>query len=328
MQQVSKPRIIEKLEESQRNIPATIHLVAAIIQESMAELVSPLLMIGLILSMSNFLLNGAVFGAWAGIPVIWVIVQSVAVDANLGIMVVRGVRNLHKGEWGKGIIYLVIAVALLFVAAVITDVEAVRSVLDRSIETIFIHLHISVEVLTFVRSSAIVALVAATQLDNVSLRRASATTAPTQVQPIETEQLVTVQPIETEAEQGNIEEVLAYLHTYTEQRREREGSVESEGKGTGTSRNTDAFRAINALGTQRELVITDEQHHKLMNAWKQLRAKGPVSINKLQKSAGVRREAAAHWLNNEMWKDDLWIGTPEMQEISGFPEFVSEIGAK
>jgi len=111
---VGKPVIIEKLEQGQQYIPETLRLVAAIIQESLAELVSPLLMVGLILSMSNFLLNGAVFSFNVAIPIIWVVVQSVAVDANLGVMVVRGVNNIHKGEYAKGMIYLGIAGALLF----------------------------------------------------------------------------------------------------------------------------------------------------------------------------------------------------------------------
>lgn len=156
---------LERLEKARQFAPQCIRIVAALIQESVAEFVSPLLMIGLIMSMSNFLLHGVIFSAWAGIPVIWAIIQCVAIDANLGVMIVRCVRNFQSQEWMKGAIYLLISFVLLFVAAIIFDVEAVQSVLNHSIG-----LPIPIEWLTMLRSAAIVALVATVQLESVSIK--------------------------------------------------------------------------------------------------------------------------------------------------------------
>jgi len=156
---------LERLEKARQFAPQCIRIVAALIQESVAEFVSPLLMIGLIMSMSNFLLHGIIFSAWSGIPVIWAIIQCVAIDANLGVMIVRSVRNFQQAEWLKGGIYLLISIVLLFVAAIIFDVEAVQSVINHSIG-----LPIPIEWLTMFRSAAIVALVAITQLESVSIK--------------------------------------------------------------------------------------------------------------------------------------------------------------
>ena len=159
------PASLKKLEEVSEIWPSYIRLVAALIQRSLAEFISPLLMVGLIMSMANFLLDGVIFRNPA-IPIIWAIVQCVAIDANLGIMIVRSVKEFHASEWIKGIIYLAISFALLFVAAIIFDVEAVQTVVNHTVGVI-----IPIEVLTIIRSAAVVALVATTGLEGVSLRR-------------------------------------------------------------------------------------------------------------------------------------------------------------
>jgi len=309
---VEKPTIIAKLEQGQQYIPATIRLAAAIIQESLAELVSTLLMIGLILSMSNFLLAGAVFKASAAIPVIWVIVQCIAIDANMGVMLTRSIKNFHASEYGKGFIYLVIALALLFVAAIILDVEAVQEVINKSLNVIFGNLHINIEILTFVRSSAVVALVAATQLEHVSLRRSKATAA--------------VAPVQTEPTQGQGEGEGEYPSIF--ELRTLGNSINTAitqlqalqaGQGEGTATDTDELAAINIAGKQRErriIIVADEQHEKLLRAWKTLSPQGHLSIRQLQRAAGVRREVAAYWFNNECWKDEIWHDIPSTPGVN------------
>lgn len=168
MQQAHVTTSLQRMEQASEEWPKYIRLASLIIQRSLAEFISPLLMIGLILSMGNYLLGDAIFLTASWLAVVWVIVQVIAIDANMGLMIAQSVKEFHAGEWVKGAIYLLVSLALLFVAAIIFNTEALQSVIKHQVGTV-----IPVEALTIIRSAAVVALVAINQLGATSLRRQS-----------------------------------------------------------------------------------------------------------------------------------------------------------
>ncbi len=277
---------LQKLEAASELWPQYIRLVALLIQRSLAEFVSPLLMVGLILSMSNFLLDDAIFRFSPAIPFVWALVQCVAIDANLGFMLVRSVKNFHQGEIIKGIIFLAISLSLLFVAAIIFDTEALQSVVGHLVGVI-----IPTAILTLIRGCAIVALVAAGPLESISLK----------IHRSSKPSLASDEPPDTDPEVPSPTQLMLAISALADLVARVE-TLQPPGTTLVVSHETVALDVLDVGGNQAEplaepVELTEEQKQRLEQAYVQMQAEGKkIGVNLLRMYSGVRKEAASSWL--------------------------------
>jgi hypothetical protein len=304
--------------------------------------------------MSNFLLDGEIFRFSPAIPFIWAVVQCIAIDANLGVMLVRAVRNFHEYEWVKGVIYLVISLALLFVAAIIFDVEALQSVLNHAVGVL-----IPIDILTLIRGCAIVALVAAGPLESVSLKiqlrhKAVLTSMPQNPEPdpaepatgpivpnyFELTMLVSTltdlveraealslgttaehQVIDQKGAQSELptslldgeavaasaptalREVLPFEPAETKSSAKHVAgshfNVQPRSSGVGSRNKSGEDERHWRAGQELLKLPNEDQEVRLQAALERLKTQGKVTINRLQKEAGVRRDVVSTWLKQQ-----------------------------
>lgn len=129
------------------------------IQAGIASISGLLLLLGLVTASTNLLTKDWLFGTWPWLQYAWAFDQAIAVDANLALIGMMFFSALDNKEWGKLVIYTGIGGMLLFVAAVIMDIESVRQALDISLAAASVRVHVSLELLTQLRSWVVVLLV-------------------------------------------------------------------------------------------------------------------------------------------------------------------------
>lgn len=139
--------------------------IIAYMQVAIARLSGILLMMGLVTTMANLLTSGAVLDHSPTLQHLWAWDQSVAVDANLWLMVVNFVQALQRKEFVTSFCYGLISALLLFVACIVTDIESVRQALNIPLNEAGLHVHVPIEFLTQVRSIVVVLLVAMSGID-------------------------------------------------------------------------------------------------------------------------------------------------------------------
>lgn len=130
------------------------------VQTKLAEVSGFLLMLGLVISMMNFLLDDALFKKAPPLEFLWALFQSLAVDANLAIVFGLLVIAMRNKEYIKGVVYGILGLLLVFTAVVITNTEAVRQALSVTLSAAFGQVHVPILVLTWIRSIVAVGLVA------------------------------------------------------------------------------------------------------------------------------------------------------------------------
>lgn len=129
------------------------------IQAAIASISGLLLLLGLVTASTNLLTKDWLFGTWPWLQYAWAFDQAIAVDANLALIGLLFFNALDNKDWGKLVVYTVIGGMLLFVAAVIMDIESVRQALDISLAAASVKVHVSLELLTQLRSWVVVLLV-------------------------------------------------------------------------------------------------------------------------------------------------------------------------
>jgi hypothetical protein len=139
--------------------------IIAYLQIAIARLSGLLLMIGLVTTMANLLTSGAVLDHSPSLQHLWAWDQSIAVDANLWLMVVNFVQALQRRDFMSAFMFGLISALLLFVACIVTDIESVRQALNIPLNEAGLHVHVPIEFLTQVRSIVVVLLVAMSGID-------------------------------------------------------------------------------------------------------------------------------------------------------------------
>jgi hypothetical protein len=120
-----------------------------------------LLAFGLIASMANVLTQGAVLTDHPWMQQVWAWTQCIAIDASVAGTIIRSFRFELEGERVKSYLYGILSLLLLFTAAIVSNIEAVQQTLNVSLEQAYLHVHVPVEALIWIRSIAIVLLIVA-----------------------------------------------------------------------------------------------------------------------------------------------------------------------
>jgi hypothetical protein len=128
--------------------------------EVVAALSILLLTLGLVSASWNFLDKDQIFGNAPLLQSLWGLDQALAIDANLPLVFVFLFFAVKNKDWVKTAIYTVIGGMLLFVAATILDMESLRQALNIPLEAAALQVHVSMGVITQVRSFATIGLVA------------------------------------------------------------------------------------------------------------------------------------------------------------------------
>lgn len=128
--------------------------------EVIAALSVLLLTLGLVSASWNFLDKDHIFGNAPVLQSLWGLDQALAIDANLPLVFVFLFAAVKHRDWIKVGIYAVIGGMLLFVAAIILDMESLRQALNIGFDAAALQVHVSIGVLTQVRSIATIGLVA------------------------------------------------------------------------------------------------------------------------------------------------------------------------
>lgn len=130
-----------------------------------------LLAFGLIASMANVLTKGAVLTDHLWMQQVWAWTQCIAIDASVVGTIIRSFRFELEGQRVKSYLNGILALFLLFTAAIVSNIEAVQQTLNTSLNQAYLHVHVPIEVLIWIRSLAIVLLIVVHALDHVQLEK-------------------------------------------------------------------------------------------------------------------------------------------------------------
>ncbi len=161
---------IDNIKLLRRYMPVIIGQIIMLAQDSVAELSVLLLLIGFVLSLGNFYLGNNVLTPGSPLQQGWIWTQCVAVELNVGTMIARAVRDWQSGKWSTGFIYTLVSLTLLFVGVTVLAVEQVASIdVKNTAEMVLSNLHLSGELLTFIRSVALGLMVAVYVLEHLPM---------------------------------------------------------------------------------------------------------------------------------------------------------------
>jgi hypothetical protein len=129
------------------------------------ELVSSLsvllLALGLISSMANVLLDGAVLQRSSFMSAAWAWIQCAAIDLSVSGTIIRAFRSYREGDTLKTWLYGILSLLLLFVACIVSNIESVQTTLNITLEQAYTHVFIPVDFLIWIRSIVIILLLVA-----------------------------------------------------------------------------------------------------------------------------------------------------------------------
>jgi DNA-binding CsgD family transcriptional regulator len=161
---------IDNIKLLRRYMPVIIGQIIMLAQDSVAELSVLLLLIGFVLSLGNFYLGNNVLTPGSPLQQGWIWTQCVAVELNVGTMIARAVRDWQRGKWSTGFIYTLVSLTLLFVGVTVLAVEQVASIdVKNTAQMVLSSLHLSGELLTFIRSVALGLMVAVYVLEHLPM---------------------------------------------------------------------------------------------------------------------------------------------------------------
>src|SRR5437660_12073109 len=100
---------------------------------------------------------------------IWAWTQCIAIDASVAGTIIRTFHYHQEGERVKTWLYGLLSVLLLFTAAIVSNIEAVQQTLNVTLEAAYLHVFVSVEVLTWIRSISVVLIIVAHAMRHVSI---------------------------------------------------------------------------------------------------------------------------------------------------------------
>lgn len=120
-----------------------------------------LLSLGLVLSMSNVLTDGAILTSNIIMSRIWAVAQTVAIDTGMSGTIVRVFVLARRRHFVQMSLYVVLSVVLLFTAAIVSNIESVQQTLNITLAAAYTHSPVSIESLVWLRSISIVLLIVA-----------------------------------------------------------------------------------------------------------------------------------------------------------------------
>ncbi len=182
---------IDNIKLLRRYMPVIIGQIIMLAQDSVAELSVLLLLIGFVLSLGNFYLGNNVLTPGSPLQQGWIWTQCVAVELNVGTMIARAVRDWQRGKWSTGFIYTLVSLTLLFVGVTVLAVEQVASIdVKNTAQMVLSNLHLSGELLTFIRSVALGLMVAVYVLEHLPMifKRKQQEPSPAQASPTATDE--------------------------------------------------------------------------------------------------------------------------------------------
>jgi signal transduction histidine kinase len=141
------------------------------VQKFLAIISGLLLLLGLVSATWNTLTDDWLFQTLPWIQHSWAGDQALAVDANLSLVFIYLFTALRDKEWVKVGVYSAIGGALLFVAAVVMNIESVRQALGVNLPTATHLVGVDLLLLTRIRSYVIVGLVAMSGAATIDLFR-------------------------------------------------------------------------------------------------------------------------------------------------------------
>ncbi len=155
------------------------------------ELVSSLsvllLALGLISSMANVLLDGAVLQRSSFMSAAWAWIQCAAIDLSVSGTIIRAFRSYREGDTLKTWLYGLLSLLLLFVACIVSNIESVQTTLNITLEQAYTHVFIPVDFLIWIRSIVIVLLLVAHAAKYAQLGRATTQQVPQPEQKVHVE---------------------------------------------------------------------------------------------------------------------------------------------
>lgn len=124
---------------------------------------------GLVVSTANFLTDGHVLNN-PGAAAAWAWVQALALDSSLGISFYFVLQSLKQRDWVKFVLYLVLTGLLTVVAGSITNVDIFSHAIHTTMSSALTRLGFDVELLSTLRSIAVVGFVLMSRLKDVSFK--------------------------------------------------------------------------------------------------------------------------------------------------------------
>ncbi len=143
--------------------------------EMVSSLAVILLAFGLVTSQTNVQTHGAILSNHPWMQEVWAWTQNIAIDMSLLGAIIRCTVYGLEREHVKAVLYGLLALLLLFTAFIVSDVEAIyQSLHGVTLETAWSHLPlVNVELLTSIRSFAIVLLLVAHAVQYINWYRAA-----------------------------------------------------------------------------------------------------------------------------------------------------------
>jgi hypothetical protein len=99
---------------------------------------------------------------------VWAWTQCIAIDASVAGTIIRTFRYYTEGKKVKTWLYGLLSALLLFIAAIVLNIESVQQTLNLTLDAAYIHVFVPVEALIWIRSVAIVLLIVAHAMRHVS----------------------------------------------------------------------------------------------------------------------------------------------------------------
>lgn len=148
-----------------------------------------LLATGLVVSSANFLTDGAILGTITPASQAWAWAQALAIDSSLAISFYHILFCIKQRDWIKCILYSLLTSLLALVAGTITNIDILSHAMHVPITHAMILMGINVELLSSVRSIAVIGFILMSRLSDVSMKELTTPEADTSLAPTEPQQL-------------------------------------------------------------------------------------------------------------------------------------------
>ncbi len=144
-----------------------------------------LLALGLTVSTTSFLTDGAVMGTSAGFATAWAWAQAIAIDSSLGVTFASTVLSIKERDWIKVLCYGLLTCLLAIVAGTITNVDTFSHAIHITIAQATLQMGLNVKLLTTLRAIAVVGFLLMSRLKGVSFKKLYEPSPPENARPVE-----------------------------------------------------------------------------------------------------------------------------------------------
>ncbi|GCF11812.1 hypothetical protein [Dictyobacter arantiisoli] len=129
-----------------------------------------LLAAGLVVSSANFLTDGAILGTTTAASQAWAWAQALAIDSSLAISFYHVLLCVKQRDWVKCILYSLLTALLALVAGTLTNIDIFSHAMHVPINHAVSLMGLNVEMLSSLRSIAVVGFVLMSRLRDVSFK--------------------------------------------------------------------------------------------------------------------------------------------------------------